>query len=57
MKKTIDICPECGGEHFEITDIPERYVVEYNCPDCGFEGHDFYEDLYGCMSVPWGFML
>ena len=57
MKKTIDICPECGKENFEITDIPERYVVEYNCPDCGFEGHDFYEDLYGCMSVPWGFML
>ncbi len=50
-------CPECCGKRFEIKDNPENYSVEYYCPDCGFEGHDFYEDLYGCMSVPWGFML
>jgi hypothetical protein len=48
-------CGECGGMNCKIK--AEDYVVYYNCPDCGYEGHDYFEDLYGCMSVPWGFLL
>lgn len=56
-KKTVTECGECGSERCEATDKPSEYVVEYHCPDCGWEGSDCYSDLYGCMSVPWGFLL
>lgn len=48
-------CSECGGERCLITQ--RDYVVYYVCPDCGLDDHDSYEDLYGCMIVPWGFLL
>jgi Zn ribbon nucleic-acid-binding protein len=48
-------CPECGGGRLRAW--AEDYTVYYLCPDCGYAGHDGYEDLYGCMAVPWGFLL
>lgn len=50
-------CPNCGSEACVYTDKPQEYIIEWDCPDCREEGHDGYEDLYGCMSVPWGFLL
>jgi ribosomal protein S27AE len=49
-----NFCPECGSDHYKITDDPVNHIVSYDCPDCGYEGQDSYEDLYGSMSVPWG---
>lgn len=40
-----------------FTDDPENYEMTYECPDCGFDERDSYADIYGCMSVPWGFLL
>jgi hypothetical protein len=48
-------CLECGSMNCEV--VNENYTIYYDCPDCGYEGYDFYEDLYGCMSVPWGYLL
>jgi hypothetical protein len=48
-------CPECGGGRWHVR--CEDYAAHYECPDCGHEGHDGYEDRYGCMAVPWGFLL
>jgi transposase-like protein len=50
-------CPECGSDLCVVTNDPVAHMVEYDCFDCGYAGHDYYEDLYGCMSVPWGFLL
>ena len=50
-------CPECGSDNFKTTNVPQQYCVEYVCFDCGYEGSDYYEDLYGSMSVPWGYLL
>ncbi len=50
-------CPECGSQRCEYADDPERYEVRWRCPDCGHEGRDGYENLYGVMAVPWGFLL
>lgn len=50
-------CGECGAMACKVTDLPGEYRVEYSCSACGHEGWDCYSDLYGCMSVPWGFLL
>jgi predicted RNA-binding Zn-ribbon protein involved in translation (DUF1610 family) len=52
-----ETCPECGGGGFRTERDGGRYRVLYHCPDCGYEGQDGYEDLYGCMAVPWGYLL
>lgn len=49
-------CPQCG-QSLRIVDLPAEHLVRYECQNCGYEEHDGYEDLYGCMSVPWGFLL
>lgn len=54
-KTYVGECIECGSE--KCVHTVENYQVIYSCPDCGFEGHDCFEDLCGCMSVPWGFNL
>ncbi len=48
-------CGECGSQRCEY--VVADYTVAYKCPDCGNDGSDAFEDLYGCMSVPWGFLL
>lgn len=50
-------CPECGADGCVFTDEPENYQLLTDCPSCGFECCDGYEDMYGCMAVPWGFLL
>lgn len=50
-------CPECGSFNFSVEDLPEDYCVNEECFDCGYENSNGYEDMYGCMSVPWGFLL
>jgi hypothetical protein len=35
---------------------PEN-VRRWDCPDCGGHGVDYDHDVYGPMSVPWGFLL
>ena len=49
-------CLECG-EICWVADNPKVYEVSYLCSDpwCDWEGGDDYWDLYGCMSVPYGF--
>jgi hypothetical protein len=56
-EENIGECGECGGMNCKATVSVEDYIVYYNCSDCGYNGHDYFEDLYGCMSVPWGFLL
>lgn len=48
-------CMECCGTH--MVGHWENYTFYTYCPDCGTEGHDHAEDMYGCMAVPWGFLL
>jgi predicted RNA-binding Zn-ribbon protein involved in translation (DUF1610 family) len=50
-------CPECGAMACRITDDSRNGTVEYDCSACGYEGWDSYLDLYGCMSVPWGYLF
>lgn len=54
---TWDECPECGQDGCQFTDEPREYQLVTECPHCGFECVDGYEDIYGCMAVPWGFLL
>lgn len=48
-------CLDCGSEWCRY----ERgyYCTEWECAECGAEGCDNDEDAYGCMAVPWGFLL
>jgi len=48
-------CPECGAMACRVWS--EDYQVFYECSECEHEGSDSFADLYGCMSVPWGFLL
>lgn len=48
-------CPECGKE-MTVTDDRENYQWLYKCLHCGYEEMDDYIDLFGCMSVPYGFV-
>jgi hypothetical protein len=50
-------CGDCGGQRCRYVRYPDTHSTEYDCPDCGEEGADYDEDLYGAMSVPWGFLL
>lgn len=47
-------CPVCGGE-MTVTDDKENYEWLYDCPHCGYQESDDYIDLFGAMSVPYGF--
>lgn len=47
-------CVECGGTDLRMW-VEDRQVY-YSCPDCGSEDSDSFVDLYGCMSVPWGYL-
>lgn len=57
MTKTNQECGECGALTLTIVDDKENYEVRYSCSTCGYEEEDSYADLYGVMSVPWGFAL
>jgi transcription elongation factor Elf1 len=57
MPELTDYCPECGEKSLVCTNDPANYQVLNSCSACGYEGKDYYEDLYGCMSVPWGYLL
>lgn len=48
-------CSECGNECLLIS--REAYATFFFCLDCGVEWCDGDEDVYGAMSVPWGFLL
>jgi hypothetical protein len=52
-KHSLIECGECGSQNSLIID--ENHTISYYCLDCKFKSKDYYEDLYGCMSVPWGF--
>lgn len=45
---------DCGSMRCKYT--REYYATRYECPDCGSEGIAYDEDVYGCMSVPWGYL-
>jgi DNA-directed RNA polymerase subunit RPC12/RpoP len=49
-----EYCDTCGHQGLLIKDDAATHTVTYRCPRCGEETEDGYEDLYGCMSVPWG---
>lgn len=48
-------CPECGSPRCVWTRVEYSYV--WKCPKCRRTGTEYFEDLYGPMSVPWGFLL
>lgn len=50
-------CAACGSIRCRYTRYPRDYCTEWDCPDCGASGTEYDEDLYGPMSVPWGFLL
>jgi DNA-directed RNA polymerase subunit M/transcription elongation factor TFIIS len=50
-------CGECGAMTLTEIDNPENYTVTSSCSNCGHEVEDSYADLYGAISVPWGFAL
>ena len=56
MDITWDDCPECGNGYYCVIDDHKHYEVHYSCEICGFNDTDDYIDLYGCMSVPYGFV-
>lgn len=47
-------CPECDAPGIWYEDLPADGLVIAHCEGCG-GWEDSYIDLYGCMSVPWGF--
>ncbi len=57
VKISVGECGECGGNRCVYENDRRAYEIRCSCPDCGHECTDFYEDLYGCMSVPWGCLL
>ena len=57
MSEEKEQCPECGSTDYFIEDRPKDYEVYSCCKTCGYEYYDCYSDLYGVMSVPWGFLL
>jgi len=52
---TIGDCGNCDGRNacYWVDD----YIIYHECPDCGDTGEDAVEDVHGCMSVPWGYLL
>ena len=50
-------CPECGSTNVRFWRDREAYATCWECSDCGKDGADHVEDVYGCMAVPWGFLL
>lgn len=53
----LDFCPECAKQFLRYEDRPDIYEVVCICGKCGYEDSVGYEDVYGPMSVPWGFLL
>lgn len=51
----VDHCPECDTPGIWYEDLPVDGLVIAHCEGCG-GWEDSYIDLYGCMSVPWGFV-
>lgn len=48
---------DCGRQTCVFIKLP-NCEASYECVACGSEGRLDWEDLgYGCMDVPWGYLL
>ncbi len=47
-------CGECGGTWLSLW--REHWTERYECLDCGVWGEDDSIDVYGTMSVPYGYL-
>lgn len=50
-------CGECGSLNMKATRDDVGYQTHFECLNCGDKYTLGDEEIYGCMRVPWGFLL